>query len=450
MLSQLSLRTPRGPLGSGISTRVGVILPAAIMACAIGLGWLLITKTAGSVSLQQTSQLRATQATDLATLLTRSGSSADDSTVDVTLATPDFFQLTNRTGEEQQLGADRALVFVANENTHYNDLMAKFAPILRVDGRDMYAPSEVRVLADAVHHRTDVVIFGELSPSILQGQHSIEVLLPTNTSGTRDVLWWQTPFDYPASLQGAGALSLGLLLSLAAGLLAAISPCLIQLTAFYLPTLAGVSLGGATTAAPIERKRILGTALVFVLGFTIPYTLGGALIGGMGQIVAASGWLNPTGPIAEGAGVVMIGMALLVARQARAPLVCKVPMPKFTRLGGRGRFVTTFVSGFAIATGCLACFGGAIFGVLLVYAGLLGSWEMGALAMFLFSAGLAVPFIVAALSLSWVLPTVHRLQRFTPAIALVMSAVMLFFGVSMATGNYHVVSGWLFQHLPLG
>jgi cytochrome c-type biogenesis protein len=294
------------------------------------------------------------------------------------------------------------------------------------------------------------VIFGQLDPSMLQGQHALELLLPTNSGGTRDVLWWQTPLTYPSSLQGTGGLNIGLLLSLAAGLLATISPCLVQLTAFYLPTLAGVSLGSATAVAAIERRRILGTALVFVLGFTIPYTVGGALLGGMGQIVAASGWLNPTGPIAEGAGVVMIGMALLVAHQARAPLVCKLPMPMAARSGVRSRLLTTFLSGFAIATGCVACFGGAIFGVILVYAGLLGSWSMGALAMFFFSVGLAVPFMLAAMSLSWVLPTVHRLQRFTPAIALAMSVVMLFFGVSMATGNYHLVSGWLFQHLPLG
>jgi cytochrome c-type biogenesis protein len=109
----------------------------------------------------------------------------------------------------------------------------------------------------------------------------------------------------------------------------------------------------------------------------------------------------------------------------------------------------TFVSGFAIATGCLACFGGAILGVLLVYTGLLGSPLLGALAMFTFSMGLAVPFLLAALSLSWVMPVALRLQRLMPVIGLLASAAMLFFGIVMVTGNFHVVSGWLFQHLPL-
>jgi cytochrome c-type biogenesis protein len=151
-----------------------------------------------------------------------------------------------------------------------------------------------------------------------------------------------------------------------------------------------------------------------------------------------------------GAGVVMIGMAFLVAFRARAPLVCRMPMPPAIARAKGVPFVEAFVSGFAIATGCLACFGGAILGVLLVYTGLLGSPLLGALAMFLFSVGLAVPFLLAAFGLSRVEPAVRLLERATPAVGLVMATVMLFFGLTMATGNYHVVSGWLYQHLPLG
>jgi cytochrome c-type biogenesis protein len=145
----------------------------------------------------------------------------------------------------------------------------------------------------------------------------------------------------------------------------------------------------------------------------------------------------------------MMAMAGVVAHRSRAPLVCRLPVPGAVRRSGRFPFLAPFVSGFAIATGCLACFGGAILGVLLVYAGLLGSALLGGLAMFVFSFGIAIPFMLAALSLSWVLPVAARLQRASPAIGLVSGMVMFFFGATMATGNYHVVSGWLYQHLPL-
>jgi cytochrome c-type biogenesis protein len=188
---------------------------------------------------------------------------------------------------------------------------------------------------------------------------------------------------------------------------------------------------------------------MFVGGFTIPYTLGGALIGAVGEKISRSGLLSPTSPLTIGAGGLMIAMAVLVAYRARAPLVCKLPVPRSIRQDRRVAVIEPFVSGFAIATGCLACFGGAVFAVLLVYAGLLGSATLGALTLFLFSLGIAVPFVLAALSLSWVLPLATRLQRATPAIGLVCAAIMLFFGLTTISGNFHAVSGWLYQHLAL-
>ncbi|MBI3943794.1 MAG: hypothetical protein HY326_12330 [Chloroflexi bacterium] len=437
---------------STISVRWGLSAGLLLLAVVLAAGWLAISKTQGRIALKDTANLRTSKTTELTASLTRSGLASDGTSVDVIMTTPTFFRITNRPAEARDMGADKFLVFVANESVHYGDLPKQFAPILRLDGNSLHTPTEVRDLTDAVHHRTSVVIFGDVPVSVLDGNHTVEMLLPQPKEGDRNVLQWFTPVDYPDSVQNPSAMSLGLILSLAAGLLAAISPCLLQLTAFYLPTLAGVNMDAvnAGQASIQDRRRVIITALLFVMGFTIPYTAGGALMGGMGQALAASGLLSPTGPIVVGAGVVMIAMAGLVAYRARAPLVCKIPMPAAVQQSRRLPFLEAFVSGLAIATGCLACFGGAILGVLLVYSGLLGSALLGGLAMFIFSIGLAVPFMLAALSISWIMPLALKLQRFTPAIGLVSSMLMLFFGLTMVTGNYHVVSGWLYQNLPLG
>ena len=433
-----------------VPARWGLSLALVLVAGVVALGWLAIAKTQGRETMAATASLRTSQAADLTASLTRTGPSSEGTQVDVILATPTLFQRTGRASEAATLGADRSLVFVANENVHYGELARTFAPILRMDDSTMLVPSEVRVLTDAVHHRTSVVVFEQLPSNVVEADHSLELLLPTSAGGSRAVLSWATPIDYPDSLQPLG-LSLGLLLSLAAGLLAAISPCLLQLTAYYLPTVAGASMNASDAPAEVakQRRRVMSAALLFVLGFTLPYTAGGALIGGMGQVLAASGLLSPTGPVAVGAGLAMIVMAGVVAYRARAPLFCRLPLPRSIRNSRPAMFWEPFISGFAIATGCLACFGGAILGVLLVYAGLLGSPLLGGLAMFVFSIGLAVPFLLAAWSLSWVLPLALKVQRLAPAIGLISSAAMLFFGVTMATGNFHIVSGWLYQHLPL-
>lgn len=423
----------------------GAILAALALAGALGLSWLAITKTAGRDSLVATSALRSQEAVDLATSLTRTASLGDGD-AQVILTPQTFFELTGRSSEGSAYGADSFVVFVVNENVHYTDLPHHLGLVLRIDGAQVAVPTETRVLTDAVHHRTSVFVFGDVPASTLEGDHQLEMLVPMNTSGERVALSWRTPLSYPSGVAGPGALSLGLVLSLAAGLLAAISPCLLQLTAFYLPTLAGIS----ADAASVSRRRLVPTAGLFVLGFTVPYTAGGAIMGSFGSALAASQLLTPAGPIAEGAGVLMIAMAILVAFRARAPLVCRMPLPAAIARGRSVPALEAFVSGFAIATGCLACFGGAILGVLLVYTGLLGSPLLGALAMFTFSVGLAVPFLLAAFGLARMGPALRVIERARPAIGLVMSAAMLFFGLSMATGNYHLVSGWLFQHLPVG
>jgi cytochrome c-type biogenesis protein len=324
-----------------------------------------------------------------------------------------------------------------------------FSPLLRIDGTRVVMPTRSEVLVDAEHHRTTVVVFGDLPSSLLNDNHSYEMLV-TRPTGEMNVLPWSSPLEYPDSVDQPRGISFGLLLTLAAGLLAAISPCLLQLTAFYIPTLAGVSADAAAAGMPppAARRRVLATAGLFVLGFTVPYTLGGAAMGAAGQWIAKTGILNPSGPLAIASGAVMIAVAGFVAIRARAPMVCKMPMPMGMRTSGRLPLATTFVAGFSIATGCLACFGGAILGVLLVYTGLLGSAPLGALAMFVFSLGIAVPFMLAAVGLSRVLSVATTLQRFTPAIGLVTSAVMLFFGITMITGNFHAVSTWLGRTLP--
>jgi cytochrome c biogenesis protein CcdA len=434
-----------------VARRSATVPALLVAAMVVALGWLAVVKTEGRDTLATTASLRTSQTAELTASLTRSGAAGDGVQADVVLATPAFFQMTDRSQEAATLGADRSVVFVANESVHYGALSKRFSPVLRLDGDRLIVPSEVRVLTDAVHHRTSVVVFGDLPTQILDQPHGLALLLPQEGEAPRAALEWQTPIEYPTSIQQPRGLSFGLLVSLAAGLLAAISPCLLQLTAFYLPTLAGLSADAANAGLTDarRRRRLLGAALLFVLGFTIPYTVGGALMGGMGQVLASTDLLTPTGPIAEGAGVLMIIMAGVVAFRARAPLACRLPLPTTVQRSRRLRLIGPFVSGFAIATGCLACFGGAILGVLLVYAGLLGSPLLGGLAMLTFSVGLSIPFLLAAFGLSWTLPLALRLQRSTPIIGLVSAAAMLFFGVSMATGNFHLVSGWLYEHLPL-
>ncbi|MBI3537559.1 MAG: hypothetical protein HY070_08395, partial [Chloroflexi bacterium] len=79
--------------------RSGVMLLLIAIAGVVALGWLAIVKTQGRDAQIATATLRTNQTTQLTQSLTRTGNASEGTSVDVILATPEFFRLTNRPAE---------------------------------------------------------------------------------------------------------------------------------------------------------------------------------------------------------------------------------------------------------------------------------------------------------------------------------------------------------------
>lgn len=324
---------------------------------------------------------------------------------------------------------------------------------LRIDGeRDYLSTKGTQVIVDSYHHRTSIIRFpahdskGNL---ITDDAVSLELTLTApelaNSSGT---VTWDLPIEYPAELEQGQTLGMGTLLALVAGLLAALSPCLTQLTVCYLSTLAGVGVRGQGESLNIVRGRVVRTALLFVAGFTLVYTAAGAAAGLAGQAIQSSGLLVTwSGPLGIAAGVMLIAMGLWVAINARAPLVCRLPMPTFMRLGQRTGLFGPVIMGFAFALGCATCFSGALFAALLLYLGTTATALQGATILFIFSLGIAVPYLLAAATLSRALPLLDHMERVAPVVGLISSMVIIGFGLLMLTGNFHAVSDEVYNLL---
>jgi cytochrome c-type biogenesis protein len=125
-------------------------------------------------------------------------------------------------------------------------------------------------------------------------------------------------------------------------------------------------------------------------------------------------------------------------------------MPGFVDRADRRGIVRGALTAAAFSVGCMTCFGGAIVGTLLVYVGSVGSATIGAAIMLTFSAGVAMPFLAAALALSQATRLTGSLDRIRPWAGFAASAVMAAFGIVLITGNFHVLSDFIypFLHLP--
>jgi cytochrome c-type biogenesis protein len=132
-------------------------------------------------------------------------------------------------------------------------------------------------------------------------------------------------------------------------------------------------------------------------------------------------------------------MAARLAVQARAPLVCKMPVLTMAGRFGKGP-LGTVILGLAFATGCMTCFGAAIVLGMFAYVFTAASPLVGAAVLFLFSLGIAVPLVIAAVAMARVLPLLGHLERNARYLSLASSAIMAMYGVLLLTGSTHVLS----------
>jgi cytochrome c-type biogenesis protein len=368
-------------------------------------------------------------------------------------ATPAYYAMTEQNQEAAKYQPEKFAVFYLFEDIHMGAL-PKSPPMamLHLDDGRQVSSLDTEVLRDSFHHRATVVRFpaadAQGKPLFNEKTSSFQLVAHDPDSHSMQTMEWNLPIVYPKKEDAAGTdLSLPTLLGLLAGLLAVLSPCLLQLTVYYTFALAGINMGRNPVDVAGARGQVIRTALCFIGGFTVVFTATGSLAGLAGQKLQSSGvmesWNRPLA-IAAGLGVLVLG--IWVGANSGAPGLCR--LPGFATLGTRSKWfdaLKMMFMGSAFAVGCSTCFGGALFISLMIYVGAVGSAALGALTLFLFSLGIAIPYLLAAFFLSRALPLLGSLQRAASGVGLVSSVVLTFFGVLLITDNFHVPSNWLYS-----
>jgi cytochrome c biogenesis protein CcdA len=386
-------------------------------------------------------------------------------------ATPEYYAMTEQNQDAAKFQPDKFAVFYLFEDIHMGELPeAPPTAMLRLDDGEQLSAVDITVLRDSYHHRVSVIRFPstdaqgnplisekrsyfELVAEEAQNQDGLAVrgaslmqMMPGMEMSGAQVMRWDLPIVYPKNVKGS-ELSLPTLLALLAGLLAVLSPCLLQLTIYYTFALAGIGMQQTASGIIEARSQVIRTALQFIAGFTVVFTATGSLAGLAGEKLHISGfmdnWNRPLG-IASGLGMLIVG--IWVGLNAGAPGLCRLPVPAVlrTRRPWLDRLKVIFM-GSAFAVGCSTCFGGALFISLMIYVGTVGSPLLGGLALLLFSLGIAIPYLLAAVFLSRALPLLNSLHKAAGVVGLVCSFVLVFFGVILITDNFHVPSNLLYR-----
>lgn len=225
-----------------------------------------------------------------------------------------------------------------------------------------------------------------------------------------------------------------------AGVLSFLSPCVLPLVPPYLTYLAGqtaeeLEVDGVATA----QKDLLWAALLFVLGFATIFIGLGATASAFGQVLRAHLiWLTDV------AGIAIIVMGLHFLGLFRIALLYREKRFQIHKpLGVWGGYVM----GLAFAFGWTPCIGPVLAAVLAVAGHEETLWR-GAGLLALYSAGLGVPFLLAATALDAFTKMAARFKRALPWVERITGAALVLTGLAFLTGGMADFSFWLIETFP--
>jgi cytochrome c-type biogenesis protein len=230
--------------------------------------------------------------------------------------------------------------------------------------------------------------------------------------------------------------------AVAAGMLSFLSPCVLPLVPPYVVYLTGASLERFADAEtkPRAGRETLAAALLFVLGFTTVFVALGASASAVGSILRAY-----SGELAIVAGIAIIVMGLHFLGLTPIALLMRekrLEVAKPVGLWG------AYLMGLAFALGWTPCIG-PILAAILAVAASEDTVAKGAGMLAVYSLGLGIPFIVAALAIEKFAAFLVRFRAHLGLVEKAMGGLLVLTGIAFLTGTVTQVSYWLLDVFPM-
>jgi cytochrome c-type biogenesis protein len=234
------------------------------------------------------------------------------------------------------------------------------------------------------------------------------------------------------------ASGVGIPLALAAGLVSFLSPCVLPLVPGYLSTVIGVT--PADLRDGVGARRVLVPSLLFIASFSSIFIL----LGLSATVIGAT--LNTHKQTLEQVGgvvIILLGLVFLATPFVNL-LNREWHSEALLRRVGRGG---PLVAGAAFAIAWTPCTSITL-GAILTQAAVSSSAAHGALLLAVYSAGLAIPFLLIALAFERMTEALAIVKRHFPVIIAFGGVVMITLGVLILTGEFTVLNSWASSAAP--
>ena len=228
-----------------------------------------------------------------------------------------------------------------------------------------------------------------------------------------------------------------------AGLLSFLSPCVLPLVPPYLCFLGGATFdqlaGEDETPAHVYRTIVL-SSIAFVLGFTTVFVTLGATATTLGQLLITNFDL-----LSKIAGIIIIVAGLHFLGVIHIPILHREA--RYHAEQRPAGLIGAYVIGLAFAFGWTPCIGPVLGAILAIAAGE-DSVRQGVALLLVYSLGLGIPFIAAAVAIR---PFLSAMQRFKPHLATmekVLGGFLVLTGILFITNAMTFIAGWILQAFP--
>lgn len=231
-----------------------------------------------------------------------------------------------------------------------------------------------------------------------------------------------------------------------AGLVSFLSPCVLPLVPPYLGFLGGTTIEELTHedgVPPHVWRRVVLASLCFVAGFSTVFM-------GLGAGASAFGQLIQTykSQLATVAGLIIILFGLHFLGVFRINAFYAEKRYHHSHDGGAASFIGAYLIGLAFAFGWTPCIGPILTAVLAV-AAQEASLVRGVKLLLVYSLGLGIPFVLAAVAIGPFLGFMQRFRKHLGRVEQLMGVLLVITGILFLTGSMNWLGQWLIETFPV-
>ena len=229
-----------------------------------------------------------------------------------------------------------------------------------------------------------------------------------------------------------------------AGLVSFLSPCVLPLVPPYLGYLSGTTIEEMMSedgVAPHLWRRAVLASICFVLGFSTVFIGLGAGASAFGQAIQT---YKSQLSVAAGFVIILFGLHFLGLLRISALYSEK----RYHHEAESASFIGAYVIGLAFAFGWTPCVG-PILTAVLALAAQEASMTRGIKLLAVYSLGLGIPFILAAMAITRFLAFMQRFRRHLGIVEKVMGGLLVLTGILFLTGSMNTFGQWMIDTFPV-